>query len=58
MDQMNNEEISIIYCALLGRIVEINKLIEVSQRHKHVSAELFWKDLLNKHKALLDKLAV
>jgi len=35
MDQMNNEEISIVYCALLGRIVEINKLIEVSQRHKH-----------------------
>jgi hypothetical protein len=55
---MNNEESSIIYCALLGKIDEINKLIELSQRHNNVSAELFWKELLNKHKALLDKLAV
>ena len=54
--QINNDEVSILRIALLDKIEVINKQIELSQRCNSEASELFWKDLLINHKALLEKL--
>ena len=54
--QINNNEVSILRIALLDKIEVINQQIELSQRFNSVPSELFWKDLLVHHKALLEKL--
>ena len=54
--QINNDEVSILRIALLDKIEVINKQIELSQRCNSAPSELFWKDLLINHNALLEKL--
>jgi hypothetical protein len=54
--QINNDEIAVLRIALSDKIEVINQQIELSQRCNSVPSELFWKDLLVHHKALLEKL--
>ena len=54
--QINNDEIAVLRIALSDKIEVINQQIELSQRCNSEPSELFWKDLLINHKALLEKL--
>ena len=54
--QINNDEIAVLRIALSDKIEVINQQIELSQRFNSAPSELFWKDLLVHHKALLEKL--
>ena len=56
MQDINNNELATIRIALLDKIDKINEAIKIAEEINNETDRVFWKELLERHTTLLNKL--